>query len=201
MPSGKAIGQGLVGHARWVNDVTISSDDRFLISGSDDFTARVWDVRIGQTISRSLKHDWPVISVCVSCDNQQIISLDLNGKFYLWNVSSGELLKSTTTDFWERVHMLGMAHNGWNSGGEVGVGSNKERIRIASVCPDVYICDPTRNGILPEKVGQSDVKGEEWVVDAKGNVWSRLEDGKVARLEVVTEGFITLQNRENEIIR
>ena len=50
LPSGKAIGQPLVGHTDRVNCVAISSDDRFLISASVDQTVRAWDVRSGKTI-------------------------------------------------------------------------------------------------------------------------------------------------------
>ena len=191
LPSGKTIGQPLVGHRKGVNCVAISSDDRFVISGSDDHTVKVWDVRSGKTLSGSLNHDESVKSVYMSRDNQQIISVDFYSKVHLWSVSTGELLESTT-DGPGCAHLLWKARNRWNGGEDEGSESNNKKPQIAVVRQDVYICDPTKNESLFEKVGQFDNEVRDWVVDANGMLWVCFWEKGLARLTMTTERCNTL---------
>ena len=89
------IGQPLVGHTEHALCATISNDDRFVVSGSDDGTVRVWNVRGGETIAEPLEHDIWLASVFMSRDNQQIISVDFFNKAYLRSAFAEELLEST----------------------------------------------------------------------------------------------------------
>lgn len=40
------------GHAAKVRNVTFSPDDKFILSGGDDGTARIWDVANGQQVQQ-----------------------------------------------------------------------------------------------------------------------------------------------------
>ena len=186
LPSGKTIGQPLVGHTIGVECVAISSDDRLVISGSYDRTFRVWDVRSGKIILGPLKHDWPVKSVYMSRDNQQIISVDLRDKVYLWSVSTRELLKSTTHGP-ACAHLIWKARNGWNDGEDEGTESNNKKSRITVVRQDVYICDPTKNENFFKKVGQFANEVRDWVVDANGMLWVCFLGKDLAKLTMTTE--------------
>ena len=54
-----------------VQDVVISSDGQFALSGSWDGTLRLWDLSTGATTRRFLGHTKDVLSVAFSVDNRQ----------------------------------------------------------------------------------------------------------------------------------
>ena len=141
-------------------------------------------MRRGKTIGEPLKHDTWVMSVHMSHGNQQVISLDSYHKVYLWSASTGELLE-TAADSSGYSRLLWRGINRRNGEENVGVERSNEKPQIAVFEGDVYTCEPTRTGGIFEKVGQFDDWAEDWVIDAKGNLWACLVDGKVARLKLV----------------
>ena len=52
-------------------DVVISSDGQFALSGSWDGTLRLWDLNTGNTTRRFVGHSKDVLSVAFSVDNRQ----------------------------------------------------------------------------------------------------------------------------------
>ncbi len=59
-------------------DVVISSDGQFALSGSWDGTLRLWDLSTGATTRRFLGHTKDVLSVAFSVDNRQARARRLN---------------------------------------------------------------------------------------------------------------------------
>lgn len=53
-------------------DVVISSDGQFALSGSWDGTLRLWDLNTGSTTRRFVGHAKDVLSVAFSVDNRQV---------------------------------------------------------------------------------------------------------------------------------
>lgn len=53
-------------------DVVISSDGQFALSGSWDATLRLWDLNTGNTTRRFIGHTKDVLSVAFSTDNRQV---------------------------------------------------------------------------------------------------------------------------------
>lgn len=87
----------LTGHGHYVQDVAISSDGQFALSGSWDATLRLWDLNTGQTARRFIGHSKDVLSVAFSADNRQIVSGSRDKAINLWN-TLGQCKFSITED-------------------------------------------------------------------------------------------------------
>ena len=77
--------RSLRGHSHFVQDVVISSDGQFALSGSWDGTLRLWDLNSGSTTRRFVGHSKDVLSVAFSVDNRQIVSGSRDKTIKLWN--------------------------------------------------------------------------------------------------------------------
>jgi len=77
--------KALRGHSHFVQDVVISSDGQFALSGSWDHTLRLWDLNSGTTTRRFVGHTKDVLSVAFSADNRQIVSGSRDKTIKLWN--------------------------------------------------------------------------------------------------------------------
>jgi len=75
----------LKGHSHYVQDVAISSDGQFALSGSWDGTLRLWDLNTGTTTRNFYGHTKDVLSVAFSADNRQIVSGSRDKAINLWN--------------------------------------------------------------------------------------------------------------------
>lgn len=87
----------LTGHGHFVQDVAISSDGQFALSGSWDATLRLWDLNTGNTTRRFIGHTKDVLSVAFSADNRQIVSGSRDKTINLWN-TLGQCKYSITED-------------------------------------------------------------------------------------------------------
>merc|ERR1712146_450867 len=77
--------KALRGHGHFVEDVVISSDGQFALSGSWDGTLRLWDLNTGLTTRRFVGHEKDVLSVAFSADSRQIVSGSRDKTIKLWN--------------------------------------------------------------------------------------------------------------------
>lgn len=75
----------LKGHGHYVEDVSISSDGKYALSGSWDGTLRLWNLDNGETTCRFVGHKKDVLSVSFSADNRQIVSGSRDRGINLWN--------------------------------------------------------------------------------------------------------------------
>jgi guanine nucleotide-binding protein subunit beta-2-like 1 protein len=73
------------GHGHFVQDIAVSSDGQFALSGSWDGTLRLWDLNTGATTRRFVGHRKDVLSVAFSADNRQIVSGSRDKSVNLWN--------------------------------------------------------------------------------------------------------------------
>ena len=80
----------LSGHTREVNCVTFSSDGTSLVSGSDDFTVKLWDIQTGGVVKTFSGHTKGVWSVSTSADCTTIASGSLDNTIHLWDIQTGE---------------------------------------------------------------------------------------------------------------
>ena len=80
----------LKGHIGDVRSCSFSMDGKYLLSGGDDRTVRIWDFELGKCIKILEKHKSSVISCKFSPDGKQIISLDEDQTIKKWDLSAGE---------------------------------------------------------------------------------------------------------------
>src|SRR6266540_4400360 len=64
----------LEGHTDRVMSVAFSSDGKRALSGSQDWTVRLWNVGNGKELCRLKEHTMLVRSVCLSADGSQALS-------------------------------------------------------------------------------------------------------------------------------
>ena len=101
------------GHTGPINAIALSAGGRFLVSGSDDNTIRLWDIATGNVLRTLVGHEKPVLAVAVSGDGRVIASGGDDSSVRVWDVTTGQL----------RVSRAQRAGKGWRSA------------RIRGTCP------------------------------------------------------------------
>jgi WD40 repeat protein len=71
----------LPGHTDWVNAVALTPDGRRAVSGSNDTTLRVWDLRDGKELV-TLTVDGKVTACAMARDNWTIVAGDGFGRVH-----------------------------------------------------------------------------------------------------------------------
>jgi WD40 repeat protein len=80
--------QTLPGHRGDVYTVAFSHDGRWIASGSEDSTVKVWDGRSGELVRTFRGHTGLVTSVAFSPDDRRLISGSRDHTAKVWDVST-----------------------------------------------------------------------------------------------------------------
>ena len=80
------------GHKDVVNSVACNG--RYVVTGSSDKTAIVWDAFSGKQKSVLVGHKWKINSVTISTDGKYVITGSSDGMTKIWNLETGELVDS-----------------------------------------------------------------------------------------------------------
>jgi len=86
----KPLGDPIV-HAPAVGAVTLTQDEKLLISSGRDRTVRVWDIATRQNIV-SMKHDTFVPVLALSPDDERLVTVTDDGELRVWNMRTGDCL-------------------------------------------------------------------------------------------------------------
>jgi WD40 repeat protein/serine/threonine protein kinase len=81
------------GHRKLISSVCLSVDERYAMSGSWDYTLRLWDISSGSCLRTYEGHTDCVKSVCLSHDGQYAFSGGDDNAIRLWNVADGRCLR------------------------------------------------------------------------------------------------------------
>ncbi|KAF8595293.1 WD40 repeat-like protein, partial [Ceratobasidium sp. AG-I] len=77
-------------HQKAVNAVAVSSDGRYIASGSDDNNIQVWDAETGAAVTEPMSgHSDVVTSVSFSPDCSRLVSGSKDSDLRIWNVDTG----------------------------------------------------------------------------------------------------------------
>lgn len=82
------------GHTDKVRSAVFSPDGTWILTGSNDRTARVWNSLTGERINILNEHESSVMCALFTPDGQQILTTDRNQNLRLWSKQSGKLLKT-----------------------------------------------------------------------------------------------------------
>ncbi len=82
----------LLGHSSTVTDAQFSTDGRYLVTASDDHTARIWNVRTGALIHVLRGHFFPVYAASFSPDGRWVVTAS-QFTAGLWDAQTGQLLE------------------------------------------------------------------------------------------------------------
>ncbi|MDX1947245.1 MAG: caspase family protein [Pirellulaceae bacterium] len=84
-----------LGHSDWVYAAAFSADGKFLLTGSEDYTARLWDVASGREVLRIPDQGDPVEPVAISPDGRALLTVS-GGLIRLWDPRTGKQLREFT---------------------------------------------------------------------------------------------------------
>src|SRR5690606_34173129 len=78
------------GHELAVVSVAISADSNFIVTGSKDKSAKLWDVRNGREVRRFLGHEHTVTALDISHDGKYLITGSYDKTTRLWEIATGK---------------------------------------------------------------------------------------------------------------
>lgn len=85
-----AVSATFLGHSARVGCLDVSHDNKFMASGSDDKTIRIWDYKSKQVRYVLEGHGWNITSVHFSKDDRYLISSCNNGEVKIWDLQTGK---------------------------------------------------------------------------------------------------------------
>ncbi len=88
--------KSLTGHSSWVDSVIYSPDGRYLASGSQDKTIKIWEVATGKQLLTLTGHSDQVLSVIYSPDGRYLASGSQDKTIKIWEVATGKELRTLT---------------------------------------------------------------------------------------------------------
>ncbi|MFN3403243.1 MAG: WD40 repeat domain-containing protein [Cytophagaceae bacterium] len=90
-----------IAHDGEIKSVAITPDNRYVLSGAEDKTLKVWEISTGNQ-KFTFRHPYPVKEIYVSPDSRWVITSDLDQNYCLWNLSTGKMEKCIADE-----HVLG----------------------------------------------------------------------------------------------
>ena len=96
----------LKGHGGPITSLaTLPTNDKEILSASEDGTVREWNVENGQQ-SRQLQHGAPIAAIAIRPDGKRIASAGANNSVKLWNADNSQQVAELRGDFRLRVETL-----------------------------------------------------------------------------------------------
>ncbi|MBD2354613.1 hypothetical protein H6G41_08210 [Tolypothrix sp. FACHB-123] len=110
-PPGGSLVRTLVGHSDSVKALALTSDGKYVISGSDDNTLKVWNWQTGELLRTLNNHSSSVQALALTSDGKYVISGSDDNTLKVWNWQTGELLR-TLNGYSDWVKALALTSDG-----------------------------------------------------------------------------------------
>jgi WD40 repeat protein len=88
------VSDSLVGHTGDVTSIAVSADRRYVLTGSVDRTAIVWDVTTGAQITSLKGHTACVTGVAFSPDGEVVATSSMDDTAVLWDAQTGKAMRT-----------------------------------------------------------------------------------------------------------
>lgn len=82
------------GHSDVINKILYAPDGKYLITCSDDFTIKIWEIASGKEMRTLLGHSKPVNEIAIAPDGSQLVSVSDDRKIIVWSFPEGEQIKT-----------------------------------------------------------------------------------------------------------
>jgi WD40 repeat protein len=119
----------LAGHSANVNSARFSPDGLWVVTASDDHTARIWNAQTGDSIVLA-GHEEAVSEASFSPDGRWIVTASHDDTMRIWDAATG---RPAAIFSWHRDWLTGAAFS--PDGGRVVTASRDKTARIGNVAP------------------------------------------------------------------
>ncbi|GMH63294.1 hypothetical protein TL16_g03675 [Triparma laevis f. inornata] len=123
----------LEGHSDYVKSITL--DDSFILSGSADNLAKVWDLSSGELLHTFQGHQGAVNSVAIHPSGDFIATGSFDNTWKLWNFQPPYNLLYTSTDTHkDHINSVVFTHGGDN----LVTGADDKTVSVADIAPHLH---------------------------------------------------------------
>ncbi|HHP7245454.1 MAG TPA: protein kinase domain-containing protein [Elainellaceae cyanobacterium] len=88
--------QTLSGHTGLINALVAAPDRETLISGSEDTTIKLWNLRTGEEVRTLTGHGGPIQALAVNSNGKILASGSADNTIKLWNLETGAAIRTLT---------------------------------------------------------------------------------------------------------
>lgn len=83
-------------HSDLIQDIAVSPTDRYIASGSDDCTVKIWDSNTGGLLYTLYGHSKSVRKISWAYDEKNLVSVSWDGSIIVWNLATQDVLVKCT---------------------------------------------------------------------------------------------------------
>jgi WD40 repeat protein len=131
----------LQGHTDCVNCATFSQDGKYIVSGGDDHTVRIWDAHTGNPTLGPLNiHTDAVFCVALSPDGRRIASGSGDHTIIVWDAAAGEAMMGPFEAHTKDIYCISFSPDGKR----IASGSEDKTIQVCTV----PVLRPTASKVL-----------------------------------------------------